>query len=123
MSDPAPVSSGHPDGPQNQEPSQVVQPGRPVVLVPTPPGLWMVLLGVAVGAIAPLFGFLIGGATGSGGEQANDPMFLALFLGIVVGGVGALVAIAGAVRLWRHFRDQRLEDEATQETETETAQP
>ena len=89
-----------------------VPPGRPVVLTPTPPGLWMVLLGLAVGALAPLFGFLIGGALGSAEEAANDPMFIALFAGILVGGVGVLIAIAGGMRLWRHSRDQRLEEDA-----------
>jgi hypothetical protein len=99
-------------GPSGQ--AQGVPPGRPIVLQPTPPGLWMVLLGVAVGALAPLFGFLIGGAIGTTEEQANDPMFIALFLGILVGGIGVLVAIAGAVRLWRHFQHQHLvEEEST----------
>ena len=41
-----------------------VVPGRPVRLVPTPRGFWMTLLGVVVAILAPLFGFLIGSASG-----------------------------------------------------------
>jgi len=61
--------------------------GRPVVLEPTPPGLWGVLLGVGLAALAPLFGFLIGGVLGRGdpAEGSFDPLALSLFIGIVVG--------------------------------------
>ena len=41
-------------------PDQAPGPGRPVVLIPAPPGLWWVLLGALVAVLAPLFGFLIG---------------------------------------------------------------
>lgn len=102
MSDPAPETT-HQGG---------VPPGRPVRLEPTPPGLWRVLLGIGVAALAPLFGFLIGGSAGMTDDRANDPKFLALSIGIMVGGVGVLVAITGGMRLWRHFRDQRLAEEA-----------
>jgi hypothetical protein len=78
--------------------------GRPVVLEPTPPGMWRALLGTAVAVLAPLFGFLVGGAFGPGtiGESI-DPMFISLFVGILIGGVGVLVALSGGARLWRHF--------------------
>ena len=79
--------------------------GRPVVLEPTPPGMWRALLGTAVAVLAPLLGFLVGGAFGAGtiGDSV-DPMFLSLFVGIVIGGVGVLVALSGGARLWRHFQ-------------------
>lgn len=89
-------------------PTGEVPRGRPVRLEPTPAGLWRVLLGVGVAALAPLFGFLIGGAMGSARPGANDPMVVALFLGIVVGGIGVLVALNGGMRLWRTSRDKRL---------------
>ncbi|MGV0795012.1 hypothetical protein [Mycolicibacterium sp. XJ1819] len=82
--------------------------GRPVVLEPTPPGLWPMLLGLAVAVLAPLFGFLVGGIFGAGTTgDSIDPMFLSLFAGIVIGGIGLLVAIAGGTRLWRrlHLQD------------------
>ena len=81
--------------------------GRPVVLEPTPPGMWRVLLGTAVAVLAPLLGFLVGGAFGAGtvGESI-DPMFISLFVGIVIGGAGVLVALSGGARLWRHFHQE-----------------
>ena len=83
--------------------------GRPVVLEPTPPGTWRVLLGMAVAVLAPLFGFLVGGTLGAGTTgDSMDPMFLSLFIGIVIGGVGVLVALSGGARLWRHFHQQDL---------------
>lgn len=79
------------------------QPGRPVVLVPTPPGLWMVLLGVFVAMLAPLFGFLWGGTFGSGADdQVLSPIYIGLFVGVLVGAVGVVVALFGGVRLYRH---------------------
>ncbi len=84
--------------------------GRPVVLEPTPPGMWRALLGMAVAVLAPMLGFLVGGVFGAGtiGESV-DPMFISLFVGIVIGGIGSLVALSGGARLWRHFHR---EDEA-----------
>jgi hypothetical protein len=84
--------------------------GRPVVLEPTPPGMWRALLGMAVAVLAPMLGFLVGGVFGAGtiGESV-DPMFISLFVGIVIGGIGLLVALSGGGLLWRHFHR---EDEA-----------
>jgi hypothetical protein len=83
------------------------EPGRRVVLEPTPPGMWRVLLGLAVAALAPLAGFLVGGIFGAGqiGDKV-DPMFLSLFVGIIIGGIGVLVALSGGARLWRHYHRQ-----------------
>jgi hypothetical protein len=81
--------------------------GRPVVLEPTPPGMWRALLGTAVAVLAPLLGFLVGGSFGAGtvGDSV-DPMFISLFIGIVIGGIGVLVALSGGARLWRYFHRQ-----------------
>jgi hypothetical protein len=80
-----------------------LQPGRPVVLVPTPPGFWPLLLGVAVAALAPLFGFLWGGTLGPGsGDTDFNPIYLGLFFGIVVGALGVVLALWGGMRLYRH---------------------
>ncbi|MCV7026513.1 hypothetical protein H7I77_24680 [Mycolicibacterium novocastrense] len=75
--------------------------------------MWRALLGTAVAVLAPLFGFLVGGMFGAGmvGESV-DPMFLSLFTGIVIGGIGVLVAISGGARLWRHFHRQEALPEA-----------
>jgi hypothetical protein len=81
-----------------------IEAGRPVVLEPTPPGMWRALLGMAVAVLAPLLGFLVGSIVGAGTVgDSIDPMFLSLFIGIVIGGVGTLVALSGGARLWRHF--------------------
>ncbi|OBI82176.1 hypothetical protein [Mycobacterium sp. E740] len=93
------------------DPSAIDEPdldaGRPVLLEPTPPGFWRALLGVAVGVLAPLFGFLIGGMIGAGAVGNKvDPMALSLFTGIAIGGIGLLVALSGGARLWRHFHRQ-----------------
>jgi hypothetical protein len=84
--------------------------GRPVVLEPTPPGMWRALLGMAVAVLAPMLGFLVGSVFGAGtiGESV-DPMFISLFVGIVIGGIGLLVALSGGALLWRYFHR---EDEA-----------
>jgi hypothetical protein len=80
------------------------EPGRAVVLEPTPPGMWRALLGMAVAVLAPLLGFLVGGIFGAGTPgDSIDPMFLSLFIGIIIGGVGVLVALSGGARLWTHF--------------------
>jgi hypothetical protein len=81
--------------------------GRPVVLVPTPPGMWRALLGTSVAVLAPLLGFLVGGVFGAGTiGESMDPMFISLFIGIVIGGLGLLVALSGGARLWRHFHNE-----------------
>ena len=80
------------------------EPGRPVILEPTPPGMWRALLGMAVAVLAPLLGFLVGGILGVGTVgDSIDPMVLSLFIGIIIGGVGLLVALSGGARLWTHF--------------------
>lgn len=82
--------------------------GRPVVLQPNPPGLWSVLLGVGVAGLSPLFGFLIGSILGNDeSPTGNDPIFLGLTLGLVVGAVGLAWAISGVFRLWRSRRSSQ----------------
>ncbi|MFV9634403.1 hypothetical protein [Mycobacterium neumannii] len=101
------MSSTTPDPATVGETDDALDDGRPVVLEPTPPGLWRALLGTAVAVLAPLFGFLVGGIFGAGTTgDSVDPMFLSLFAGIVIGGVGVLVALSGGARLWRHFHRQ-----------------
>ena len=78
-----------------------VVPGRPVRLVPTPRGFWMTLLGVVVAILAPLFGFLIGSASGMpDGDPLLSPLYWGLFAGVVVGGLGVVAAVIGGRRLW-----------------------
>ena len=83
------------------------EPGRAVVLEPNPPGMWRTLMGLAVAVLAPLLGFLVGSIFGAGTVGTSiDPMFLSLFIGNVIGGIGVLVALSGGARLWRHFHQE-----------------
>ncbi len=87
--------------------SDETQTGRHIHLEPLPPGLWGVILGVVIGGLAPLGGFLVGSILGVGSpDAAVAPMFIALFIGIVVGALGLLVAGLGGMRLFRHVRAQ-----------------
>lgn len=89
-----------------------VPPGRPVHLVPTPPGLWRVLLGVVVALLAPFFGILIG--SGMGVEDSAirmQPLYWGFFIGGLIGIVGLVAAGMGAMSLIRHGRAKgRAED-------------
>ena len=80
-------------------------PGRPVRLVPTPPGFWLTLLGAALAAIAPRFGFL-GGSMVFGPDRAGvlSPLYWGLFIGGIIGAAGVLMALLGGWRLWTHLR-------------------
>jgi hypothetical protein len=76
--------------------------GRPVILTPVPPGLWLVIGGGVVAALGPLFGFLIGSMMGSDTQVADlEPIYLFLFLGLLLGGVGIAMIILGARKLYR----------------------
>lgn len=77
--------------------------GRQIRLEPMPPGLWGVVLGVGLGMLAPLMGFLIGSILGVG-DGTVSPLALGLVVGIVIGGFGLLWAMLAGVRLYRHFR-------------------
>ncbi|WP_104166934.1 hypothetical protein [Cryobacterium sp. N22] len=62
-------------------------------------GIRSVVAGTLVAAFAPLAGFLGGTIVGSTGSTTElDPLFVWLFLGLIVGGAGAILAITGALR-------------------------
>ena len=88
--------------------------GRPVRLVPTPPGFRRLVLGLCAATLAPLFGFLIGSMAGSPdpGPEMNA-QYLGLFVGFVLGGLGLAVAFLGGRRLWGHYRRLRTAEETS----------
>ncbi len=89
-------------------PTTTPPPGRPVVLESAPRGLWPTLIGAVMALLAPLFGFLIGSSYGPGsGGTAISPLQLGLFLGVILGGCGVLIAGFGGLRLCRTYRDQQ----------------
>lgn len=59
---------------------------------------WM-LIGASVGVFAPIAGFL-GGSTVSADRLVVglEPLFVWLFVGMMVGGVGVVVGVIGALR-------------------------
>ncbi|GAA4894117.1 hypothetical protein GCM10025789_09130 [Tessaracoccus lubricantis] len=78
--------------------------GRPIRLAPVAPGFWATTLGVALAALAPLFGFLVGVMSQSPTDDVIlSPLYVGLFTGVILGGIGVAVAVAGGVRLWRHL--------------------
>ncbi|MCM3661786.1 hypothetical protein M3148_12425 [Georgenia satyanarayanai] len=89
-------------------------PGRPVRLVPTPPGFWRLVLGIGTAALAPLFGFLVGSITGSQEAAVEmNPQYWGLFGGFVLGGLGLGMAMLGVRRLWSHYRGRAAQEEMT----------
>jgi hypothetical protein len=97
---------GHAATPQPaaaDRPLHTPAPGRPVVLTPTPPGLWLIIGGAFVAALGPLFGFLVGTMMGTDTEIGGlSPIYLLLFLGILVGGLGIAAIMLGVRTMMRH---------------------
>ena len=79
--------------------------GRQVTLTPVPPGVWLIIGGSVVAALGPLFGFLIGSVLGSTTDMGNlSPIYLFLFGGLAVGGLGVGAILLGARRVIRERR-------------------
>ena len=89
------------------EPTAPAQTGRPVVLTPVAPGLWLVIGGGIIAALGPLFGLLVGSMIGTTEQSDLSPLFLWLMGGIVVGAVGVGMVLLGARRLLRDRRAAR----------------
>ncbi|MDI6912075.1 hypothetical protein [Nocardioides sp.] len=78
--------------------------GRQIRLEPVRPGVWLIILGVVLAALGPLFGFLLGSMIGIDEGDDIDAIYLYLFAGIVIGGIGVGVALLGARRVLRDRR-------------------
>ena len=88
-------------------------PGRPVRLVPTPPGFWRLVLGVVVALLGPFFGILIGSALGNTDEVSRmDPLYWGFFVGCIVGALAIVLAAFGALSLFRYTRSKNREQVA-----------
>ncbi|WP_127129927.1 hypothetical protein [Georgenia sp. SYP-B2076] len=69
------------------------------------PGVHRIIVGTVIAVLAPLFGFLVGSMTGATSQRdALQGLYLWLVGGIVLGGIGAMVAFVGALRLLRSRR-------------------
>lgn len=84
--------------------TDTIEPGRPVRLEPTPVGFWRLVLGLTITTLAPLFGFLYGSMRGDDPDALMHPMYLGLFVGFVLGGLGLGMAIFGGWKLWKASR-------------------
>jgi hypothetical protein len=87
-------------------------PGRPVRLVPTPPGFWRAVGGAIVAVLAPFFGILIGSTLGNEDPVSRmDPLFWGFFIGILIGGLALVSVGLGARQLMRNPRQEPREEE------------
>jgi hypothetical protein len=87
------------------EPGITAAAGRQIQLTPMPPGAWLIIGGGVVAAFGPLFGFLIGSMMGSTTDTGDlSPIYLFLFLGLLVGGLGVAAVLLGVHRMLRHRR-------------------
>ena len=65
--------------------------------------LQMMVVGAVVAILAPLSGFLAGSMIGPARELGDyDAMFVAMFVGLMIGGAGAVTAGLGVLRFVRH---------------------
>ncbi len=65
-------------------------------------GARMMVGGITLAVLAPLFGFLAGSMLGPARQFGDyDAMFLSMFIGLVIGGVGALIGGLGLLKFAR----------------------
>jgi hypothetical protein len=70
-------------------------------------GIRMMVLGAVLAVLAPLGGFLAGSIVGPSRSMGDfDAMFVWMFAGLLVGGVGAVVVLLGLLR-WSHATRHR----------------
>ena len=68
-------------------------------------GIQMMILGAVVAVLAPLGGFLGGSMVGPAREMGDfDAMFVWMFAGLLVGGIGAVLVLLGLLRWSRATR-------------------
>lgn len=94
------------------DPGADISPGRRVVLTPTRPGFWRVVMGAVIALLAPFFGILIGSGIGqSDGSGGMQPMYWGFFIGGLIGAAALLVAVSGALVLWREAQAENEEEQ------------
>lgn len=77
--------------------------GRQIQLLPVPPGFWSIVMGAGAMTLGPLFGFLIGTMIGTEPELAGmNAIFLSLFVGFIVAGVGLGAVLLGVRTVLAH---------------------
>ncbi|HEX6246355.1 MAG TPA: hypothetical protein VFZ64_00675 [Nocardioidaceae bacterium] len=89
--------------PAEQPPAQQ-SPGDPAPAEPAARerAVRMMVLGAVVAVLAPLGGFLAGSMVGPARRLGDyDAMYIWMFVGLFVGGIGAVVVLLGLLR-WSH---------------------
>ncbi len=64
------------------------------------PGVGIMILGAAIAVLAPLFGLLAGSMAGSPDPDSTGQLFQYFVVGLLIGGVGAVIVYLG----FRRFR-------------------
>ena len=96
----------------DQSVDAIPAPGRPVRLVPTPPGFWRVVGGVIVAMLGPFFGILIGSTRGHADVASRMvPLYWGFFIGCVIGALGLVSLVLGARTMLRAARAAEPEPE------------
>lgn len=69
-------------------------------------GVQLMVLGAVIAVLAPLGGFLGGSIVGPARQVGDyDAMFVWLFVGLLVGGIGAVLVLLGLLRWVRGARE------------------
>ncbi|MGO1383944.1 MAG: hypothetical protein ACTHWA_11665 [Arachnia sp.] len=71
------------------------------------PGVAMMMLGVVVAVLGPLFGLLAGSMVGSPDPDSPGPLFEYLIGGLLVGAVGVVILYLGFLRYRRWSRTNK----------------
>ena len=67
------------------------------------PGIAIMVLGVVIAVLAPMFGLLAGSMAGSPDPDSTGQLFEYFMIGLLVGGLGAVIVYVGFVR-YRRWR-------------------
>ena len=95
----------------NTEPDRT-HAGRQIVLEPVSPGVWLIIGGATIAVLGPLFGFLAGSMKGVSNNDDLDPIYLFLFGGMVLGGVGVVMLLLGLWRVYARPRSNPARDDS-----------
>ena len=71
------------------------------------PGIAIMVLGVVIAVLGPMFGLLAGSMAGSPDPDSTGQLFQYFMIGLFVGGLGVVIVYLGFVRYQRWRRAQK----------------